>query len=235
MDYLANGAGRLCILGDLILPEFEWELFLHPDTSLYNSAADLVCNHGLTQVVCEPTRADNILDIVLCSDVLSCDDICCLPPLGSSDHNIVSFTLTLSFAALADNSPLPPRPNYNLADWESLSSYLSSIDWTHELCCCATATDMWTKFTDIVKIGVGRFVPNCKSPINSHTRRYYPARIRRLYASKLRSWKLYKTFHTAELLEKYKRLSKACLGSLKHFQNNFENKLVDGGNIGAFL
>ena len=44
-DYLANGSGRFCLVGDLNLPEFEWELFLHPDNLLYDSAANLVCDH----------------------------------------------------------------------------------------------------------------------------------------------------------------------------------------------
>jgi hypothetical protein len=91
------------VLGDLNLPDFDWELFLHPDSLLYNAAADLVCNHGLIQLVLEPTRANNILDIVLCSDDLSFDNVTCLPPLGSSDHNIISFSFTLSFPLPADN------------------------------------------------------------------------------------------------------------------------------------
>jgi hypothetical protein len=68
LDYLANGSGRFCLVGDLNLPEFEWELFLHPDNLLYNSAANLVCDHRLTQLVTEPTWGDYILDVILCSD-----------------------------------------------------------------------------------------------------------------------------------------------------------------------
>ena len=78
---MANGSGRFCLVGDLNLPEFEWELFLHPDNLLYDSAANLVCDHGLTQLVTEPTRGDNILDVILCSDNLCCDNVGYLPPL----------------------------------------------------------------------------------------------------------------------------------------------------------
>jgi hypothetical protein len=46
--------------------------------------------------------------------------------------------------------------------------------------------------------------------------------------------KLYRTFRTAELLANYKRLSTACSDSLEPFQNQFENKLVNCGNLGAF-
>jgi hypothetical protein len=79
---------------------------LHPDNLLYNSAANLVCDHGLTQRVTEPTRGNNILDVILCSDNLCCDNVSYLPPLGSSDHIIVSFTLALSLLAVDDNEPV---------------------------------------------------------------------------------------------------------------------------------
>ena len=48
---------------------------------LYCSMADFVCNHGLTQLVGAPTRGDSMLDVILCSDLLSCDDVTILPPL----------------------------------------------------------------------------------------------------------------------------------------------------------
>ena len=202
LDYLAAGAGRIIILGDLNLPELNWELFLHPDNQLYNSAVDFaLCNHGLTQLVTMPTRTDNILDVILCSDTLSCGNVDCLSPLGSSDHNIVSFSLTLSFPNSVDY-PTPPfaRPNVNRADWASISVYLNDIDWLHEFSCCSSAGEMWSKFTDIINAGITQYVPNYKSRHVSHSKIYYPPCIRRLYAKKLRSWKLYRTFRTPELL-----------------------------------
>jgi hypothetical protein len=49
LDYLANSScGRFCLTGDLNLPNFEWELFLHLDNILYYSdfismAAAMAC------------------------------------------------------------------------------------------------------------------------------------------------------------------------------------------------
>jgi hypothetical protein len=67
-----------------------------------------------------------------------------------------------------------------------------------------------------------------------HTPHYYLARNRKLYAKKLRSWKLYKTFRTVELLAKYRRLSKACSCSVKHFQNHIEENLANNENLSSF-
>jgi hypothetical protein len=38
LDYMANGSDRFCLVGDLNLLDFEWDLFLHPDNLSYNSA-----------------------------------------------------------------------------------------------------------------------------------------------------------------------------------------------------
>jgi len=73
LNDLADGFPRLCIFGDFNLPLFNRDMFIYPDNFFYRTAADFVCNHGLTQLVDTSTRGNNILDLVLCSDVLSCD------------------------------------------------------------------------------------------------------------------------------------------------------------------
>jgi len=79
----------LCVFGDFNLPLFNWDIFIYPDNFLYPNAAEFVCNHGLTQIVDIPARGNNILDLVLCSDVLSCDTMRLLPLMGTSDHAVV--------------------------------------------------------------------------------------------------------------------------------------------------
>ena len=71
-------------------------MFIYPDNFLYRNASEFVCNHGLSHLVDMPTRENNILDLVLCSDVLSCDSVCLLPPIGTSDHAVASFGLCVS-------------------------------------------------------------------------------------------------------------------------------------------
>jgi len=36
LDWLGNGSTRLCVLGDLNLPAFNWEQFIYPDNNLCN-------------------------------------------------------------------------------------------------------------------------------------------------------------------------------------------------------
>jgi hypothetical protein len=93
LTHSSANCARCCLKGDLNLPEFNWDLFIHPDNGLYNSASDFVCANGLTQLVDQPKCGDNILDYVFCSDALCCDNLLYLPPLAHSDHCIF-FILT---------------------------------------------------------------------------------------------------------------------------------------------
>jgi hypothetical protein len=61
LNFLATNCARFfCLLGDLNLPEFNWDLFLYPDSTFYNCAANFVCENGLKQLVDQPTRGVNI-------------------------------------------------------------------------------------------------------------------------------------------------------------------------------
>jgi len=74
-EYLVHDCARACVLGEFNSPEFQWSSYAHPNTELYNLASKFICNNGLHQFVEVPTREKNILDIVLCSDVLACDNV----------------------------------------------------------------------------------------------------------------------------------------------------------------
>ena len=63
LNDLADGFPRLCVFGDFNLPLFNWDMFIYPDNFLYRTAADFVCNHGLTQLVDTPTRGNNVAQL----------------------------------------------------------------------------------------------------------------------------------------------------------------------------
>ena len=66
----------VCVIGDLNLPLVKWDLFVYPENFLYCTAVDFFCNRGVTQRVNDPTRGDNsTLDLILCSDLLCCDNV----------------------------------------------------------------------------------------------------------------------------------------------------------------
>ena len=121
------------------------------------------------------------------------------PTIGASDHNILSFTLALSLPVIDNEEIIHVRPKFNPAYWNSLMLYMSALIWTHEFSSCVTATEMWSKYVDEIQTGISHNVTTLTSyklSYSADSRHYYPARIRKLYAKKLRCWKLYKIFRS---------------------------------------
>ena len=124
LDLLAEDCVRLCVFGDLNLPHINWDLFVYPENFLYCSAVDFICNHGLTQLVSDPTRGDSILDLMLCSDLLCCDNVEVFPPLADSDHSVVFCTLCISVPQSSVPGNNYAGYNYHKANWFGLCNYL---------------------------------------------------------------------------------------------------------------
>ena len=137
--------------------------------SLINSS------HGLSQIVDQPTRGNSILDIVLCSDVLCCDDVEVLLLISTSDHNTVCFRLCLYFTQ--QHSPTkesPPRHNFAKADWESSCNFLAATDWHFVFSDCYTADDLWNAYISVVQQAINKFVPRDKHSRHMFTPCLYP-------------------------------------------------------------
>ena len=236
LDHLAESCARVCVLGDFNLPQFNWDLFLYPDTHLYKMAASFICNHGLTQLVDDPTRGNNILDLILCSDVMSIDDTCILPPLGSSDHVVISYILQMSFdnssTETSDNTCT--RPNFSKADWPGLCNYLSSVNWLSVFQDCAVTQQYWDLFFQIVLYGIDTYVPRFKRTKHTVAPKLYPRHVRKLFSKKRHCWKLYRQFKTHSLHSKYKAISKRCTDAIKDCVVAHENELVSDGRLGKF-
>jgi hypothetical protein len=180
LNYLADDSARFCLLGDLNLPDFNWDFFVHPDNQLYNSFSEFASDNGLSQLVDQPTRGDNILNSVFCSDVLCCDNFSHLPQLANSDHCVVSFDLVVSFPVMSavyeqlDNS----RANFRKANWHEFRCFLASIYWIDELSGFTSTSDMWDRFIEIVNTGVTMHVPRYKRNFYMPRHAKYPSRIK---------------------------------------------------------
>ena len=183
---LADGCVRLCVFGDFNLPRFNWDLFVYPDNYLYCTAADFICNHGLSQLVNDPTRGNNILDLILCSDPLCCDDVSVIPPLSNSDHSIVSFSLYISLPQSSSSVQVNnvARPNFSKVDWPGLCNYLSTVDSLSEFMCCKSVHEYWEAFLEIISIGIEQFVPNYTNTKHVASTKWYPRHIRTLFCQK---------------------------------------------------
>ena len=126
LERLIGKKGNILVLGDFNLPKFSWvdcEPSIKPDCTcrtVYYSFDDILNDFNLVELVTEPTRQDNILDLVLASNPTLIPSITCIP--GLSDNDIVCIE-----AAVKPTQTKQKRRKihlYNKADWTDFRSKL---------------------------------------------------------------------------------------------------------------
>ena len=150
---------ELILLRDFNLPEIDWSNNrVLRQSDVYTLLLDIVQDNFLTQLVNEPTRDSNILDLVLATS----PDLITHLSVGEpfSDHNYISFSLL--------GTPYIQRKSqklfyhYSKADWVHLRSLLSYIPWD-----CAFFNDdinqNWTCWKDLIFSAVDRCIPKHRS------------------------------------------------------------------------
>jgi len=154
---------QFIIGGDFNFPGFDWKTNqLKNDTTypnLHRKFSEIIDNNSLTQVVQEPTRRNNTLDLMLTNRPNKILRVDILP--GISDHDIV-------FAEL-DMRPIKykqkPRsiPLYRKAKWdnirEDLKSLTSKIKDLYDSC-APNVNEMWETFRETISDSVKNNIPH---------------------------------------------------------------------------
>lgn len=172
------------IAGDFNCPNVNWETFSSSSSSQF--LVDFCLNSFLTQIVKQPTRGDNILDLIFVNDTsfvktLSVDD-----EFPGSDHKSVSCSLLFH----CDNDlPCQDEPtqrssnfDFRRADWclyrSRLQSCLSNVDFSTG---CPDA--LWTGLKNCILRAASDSIPLRRKrrrylgvPISGHVRRAFRKR-----------------------------------------------------------
>ena len=117
------------------LPMVNW-LDLSVQTAKCADFLNFVIDHGFSQLVCEPTRGLNILDLILCNDSSAVIDLQYLNPFSTSDHLCLSWLSWFASApsgAVADDSRNcdSVQLDFRAAEFDNLNIFLSTVDWVH--------------------------------------------------------------------------------------------------------
>ena len=131
---------------------------------------------GMTQFVRESTRlslstAENILDLILSSDISSVQISDTLPPISSSDHLLLSFNVFIPHSTsltpdATDTSTIHlPTYNWSQANFAGINSLLTAVDWHDIFGFNFDAESIWAQFKSVIYPIIDLYVPN----ISYHT------------------------------------------------------------------
>ena len=155
LNFLCNVNSTVLLCGDFNLPKIRWLNGL-PCQTVVDTCSDLFINFiydfALRQHVQEDTRlsrlpdkAGNILDLVLSNDASFVFNVKADVPFSTSDHLIVNFDIFYHSNVINDNSK--PYYNFSKADWVSIESYLSDVDFYSVFSSGIHASDCASFFT----------------------------------------------------------------------------------------
>ena len=134
IDCYSNTCYPVFVGGDFNFPAIDWRI---PTCSgCLNHSKFLTCTlcNGFTQLVHSPTHGNNCLDLVFASKPHLVADLSVVDPFSiSCDHLSVEYSIICQHYFPDDHILVR---NFFRADYDSIISYLNSVDWflLHEKC-----------------------------------------------------------------------------------------------------
>ena len=127
----------------------------------------------LTQIVNFPTQIPDcdshsppLLDLFLSSDASICSTMV-FPPLGSSDHVVVSVSIDFRINSKQDTPFHCVTYDYSRADWVGLRDHLGDIRWKDIFKLRASAAA--SEFCEWVQVRIDVYIPHPKYQVKPHS------------------------------------------------------------------
>ena len=171
-----------------------------PYAAIHTSLIDLIQDHSLVQVVTQPTRFQNILDLFLLNYPNELHNLYIM--LRMSDHNIVSADFCIKLKILKQ----VPREVYlyHKANWDMIYQNMIHL-WNDPLFLndeTSTAEQLWTEFRDTAIHGMNQYMPHKISRKRNGLPWITPT-IQRQIRKHNKLYQQYKTFHSDEIHHKF--------------------------------
>ena len=107
---------------------------------------------------------------------LSCGSICstmAFPPLGNSDHVVVSVSIDFPSNSQWDTPFYHIDYDYSRADWDGLHDHLRDVPWEDILKLGASAAA--SEFCEWVRVGIDVYIPHRKYQVKPHSSPWFSA------------------------------------------------------------
>ena len=185
------------------------------DTLCESMFRNLINEHQLQQLITKPTTGNAILDLVFVSNSIIIDEISCLPPISTLDHD--SQLLRCQLPGLAFRRIL------RRVDNESLCLVISNNNWTQAFGQCRRSDDFATRFTNLLSQTIASFTKY----VPSYRRQRLPRHMVHLLRANKKAWTRAKCTGNITL---FKTASRVAHAALRQYRRNGEERLIYSNN-----
>ena len=175
-----NPSANVLVIGDFNIHYKDWLTYSggsdRPGELCHNfSISDIF----LTQIVNFPTRIPDcdshspaLLDLFLSSDACICFTMA-FPPLGNSDHVVVSVSIDFPINSKQDTLFHCMAYDYSHADFDCLRDHLRDVLWEDIFKLSASAAA--SEFCEWFLVGVDEYIPHSKYQVKPHSSPWFSA------------------------------------------------------------
>ena len=107
-----------------------------------------------------------LLDLFISSDASICSTMA-FPPLGNSDHVVVSVSIDFPSNSQRDAPFHRIAYDYSRADWDGLRDHLRDVPWEDIFKLSASAAA--SEFCEWVQVGIDAYIPHRKYQVKPHS------------------------------------------------------------------
>ena len=118
------------------------------------------------------SHSPTLLDLFLSSDTSICSTMAS-PPLGNSNHVVVSVSIDFPINSNQDALFHCIAYDYSRVEWNGLRNHLRDVQWDDIFKLKASAAV--SEFCEWAQVGIDVYIPHCKYPVKPHLSPWFSA------------------------------------------------------------
>ena len=130
------------------------------------------------------------------------------PPLGNSDHVVVSVSIDFPINSKQDTPFHRVAYDYSCADWDGIRDHLRDVPWEDIFKLSASAAA--SKFCEWVQVGIDVYVPHRKCQVKPHSSPRFSAACAAAIVYRNHFFRLYQQNKSSESKVKFRQASNRC-------------------------
>ena len=223
-----NPSANVFVFGDLNVHHKDWLTYSGGTNGPGELCYNFSISNDLTQMVNFPTRIPDcdshspaLLDLFISSDASICSTMA-FPPLGNSDHVVVS--VSIDFASNSQQDALFHRIAYGYccADWDGLHDYLRDIPWKD--ICKIGASAAASELCEWVQVGIDVYIPHRKYQVKPDSFPWFSAVCAAAIVHRNHFFRLYQREKSSDSKVKFRQASNCCKRVLEATKLAYANK-----------
>ena len=202
------------VFGDFNVHHRDWLTYSCGTNRPHELYYNFSISSDLTQMVNFPTRIPDcdchspaLLDLFISSDASICSTMA-FPPLGNSDHVVVSVSIDFPTNSQQDAPFHHIAYDYSRADWDGLCDHFRYVPWEDIFKLGASAAA--SEFCEWVQVGIDVYIPHCKYQVTPHSSPWFSAAFAAAMVRRIPFFRLYQQNKSSELKVKFRQTGNRC-------------------------